>query len=583
MKLWIVDNGNWEHKKVLLEVVRERIPVEECAEGLKIVLVMDEAVGPKESYRIDEEAGIFTVTGADKLGLYFGIGKLLHTAAWTDKALAPKATDGIISPDCPSRTVYFATHFFNFYNLAPIEVLAKYCRDLVLWGYNSAYCTMSVAIYDSMEEPKVVALFKKIRQIFTIANNYGMRCCIGAPSNQGLNSAPKEFYADTSCYDRRCKVTGRNICPEIPGALDYLLDVWRQRLEKVKDLPIHGVSWGPYDEGGCGCPKCRPWGANGYPKLSKSLNKLVKEYFPNASIGLSTWFFDQPDDEGEYEGLYARIESGELDFVDRLTSDSHHGYPKYPLTHKPPRPTTGFPEISMHGLRPWGGRGANPLLRRFQSQWEVCKDVIMGGTPYTESIYEDISKIQYISYYWDKNRHYTDTLREYCNYEFQAEFYDEILEMCHLIEDNHMGVFEGREPDMQKAYRVEELAESVNSRMYDHIKNGWRWRLLYIRAKIDRMVYEYYYSKGKDYYLVNDTGRRWADSDGTMVEPGEMISALGALWRTPVSYLADNQEAQELMWELVGYYHNDLEKGTGSVMCPPLVINEETKRAHGYL
>ena len=64
---------------------------------------------------------------------------------------------------------------------------------------------------------------------------------------------------------------------------------------------------------------------------------------------------------------------------------------------------------------------------------------------------------------------------------------------------------------------------------------------------------------------------------------GGMISALGALWRTPVSYLADNPEAQELLWELVAWYHNDLEKGTDSVMCPPVVINEETKRAHGYV
>ena len=118
--------------------------------------------------------------------------------------------------------------------------------------------------------------------------------------------------------------------------------------------------------------------------------------------------------------------------------------------------------------------------------------------------------------------------------------------------------------------------------MRENIKTGFRWRLLYIRAKMDRMVYEYYYSKGKDYYLVNDTGRRRADSDGTMVEPGEMISALGALWRTPISYLENNPEAQELMWEMVGLYHVDLVKGTGSVMCPPLVINEETKRAHGY-
>lgn len=136
---------------------------------------------------------------------------------------------------------------------------------------------------------------------------------------------------------------------------------------------------------------------------------------------------------------------------------------------------------------------------------------------------------------------------------------------------------------MVKARRAVELAEYVDARLGRVAKTGFRWRLLYIRARIDLMVYEYYQSKGRDYYLINDTGRTWKDSDGTMVPHGGMISALGALWRTPVSYLADNPEAQELLWELVAWYHNDLEKGTDSVMCPPVVINEETKRAHGYV
>ena len=135
---------------------------------------------------------------------------------------------------------------------------------------------------------------------------------------------------------------------------------------------------------------------------------------------------------------------------------------------------------------------------------------------------------------------------------------------------------------MAKALRVEALAEYVDAHLRDSIRTGYRWRLLYIRAKLDRMTYEYYFSKGRDYYLVNDTGRRWPDSDGTIVEPGEMISALGALWRTPISYLADNPDAQELLWELVGWYHSDLEEGTKNVMCPPVVINAETKKAHGY-
>ena len=582
MKLWINDNGNSDHKNVFLEVVRERIPVEEDRGGLQVELRMDPKIGPEESYRVDGSGSSFTVTGADRLGLYYGIGKLLHTAVWTDKRFAPKATDGVISPECPYRAIYFCTHFYNWYNLAPVEELEKYARDLLLWGYNIIHCTCSTSIYDSLEVPKAKALFAKIRRILTIAKKYGMKISVGGPVNQAFKSTPVQYHGDNSCYDRRCKVAGINICPEKPGALDYLLDSWRARFELLKDLRIDIIAFWPYDEGGCGCEKCRPWGANGYPKLCRHLAKLAREYFPEAKFRVSTWFFDQPDDEGEYEGFYRQIENGELDFIDHLMTDSHSGFPKYPRTHQPPLPTVGFPEISMHGLRPWGGRGANPLLRRFQSQWDECKHVMLGGMPYSESIYEDISKIQYIGYYWDKDRHYTDILKEYVNYEYAPELYEEILEMCHLIEDNHTDVVKGQEPDMVKARRVVELAEYVDARLGRAAKTGFRWRLLYIRAKLDLMVYEYYHSKGRNYYLVNDTGRRWADSDGTMVEPGEMISALGALWRTPISYLADNPDAQELLWELVGWYHSDLEEGTKNVMCPPVVINAETKKAHGY-
>ena len=131
MKLWITDNGNPDHKAVLLEVVGERIPVEESPEGLKITLVMDGSIGPEESYRIDGSGNAFTVTGTDKLGLYYGIGKLLHTAAWTGESFTPKGTSGVISPDCPYRAIYFCTHFYNWYNLAPVEELEKYARDLL--------------------------------------------------------------------------------------------------------------------------------------------------------------------------------------------------------------------------------------------------------------------------------------------------------------------------------------------------------------------------------------------------------------------------------------------------------------------
>ena len=63
MKIRIDDHGHADHKQVLLEVIRERIPAEEAPEGLKISLRMDATIGPAESYRVDAAADGFTVTG----------------------------------------------------------------------------------------------------------------------------------------------------------------------------------------------------------------------------------------------------------------------------------------------------------------------------------------------------------------------------------------------------------------------------------------------------------------------------------------------------------------------------------------
>jgi hypothetical protein len=69
------------------------------------------------------------------------------------------------------------------------------------------------------------------------------------------------------------------------------------------------------------------------------------------------------------------------------------------------------------------------------------------------------------------------------------------------------------------------------------------------------MVYEFYQEKGKNMTFTNPWGRKMKDADGTIVQPGETISALGLMWRTPKEYLADNQEAQELLQELCDWYH----------------------------
>ena len=114
--------------------------------------------------------------------------------------------------------------------------------------------------------------------------------------------------------------------------------------------------------------------------------------------------------------------------------DSHADYPEYVLTHELIKPIVNFPEISMWGLYPWGGFGANPLPRRFQRIWDSSRRVLAGGMPYSEGIYEDILKIQFAGYYWDPERNWHDILSEYVAYEYGQNVIPQVLEMMECIE-----------------------------------------------------------------------------------------------------------------------------------------------------
>ena len=80
MKLNVISNGHEQHAALLTSRICERVDTELCTDGTVIELAVDPLLGPKESYEIRESEDRFLVVAADGMGLYFGIGKLLHTA-----------------------------------------------------------------------------------------------------------------------------------------------------------------------------------------------------------------------------------------------------------------------------------------------------------------------------------------------------------------------------------------------------------------------------------------------------------------------------------------------------------------------
>ena len=545
MKISLTANGYSMHERLFKARLSDRLSADFCDGGLEISFQVDALLGKPESYQITEKNGAWCVVGSDELGLYYGVGKLLHSAKWGKDSFAPVATDGVVSAACDFRAIYFAIHFYNWYQNAPIEELERYLEDLLLWGYNTIICILPIVNIDSFEDELFKASKANVRRVFTIAKKFGMKSGIIIDNNQGMRTAPHELDAEIS-FDLTFRGNaGRNLCISKPETVEYMRNIWTTSLEAFLDIGLDYVITWPYDEGGCGCEKCRPWGANGYGNSVLMVGAEVKKYYPNAKLIVSTWAFDMPVSEGEYEGLYKRL-TGDMAGVDYLMVDAHGEFPKYPLTHDIIKPIINFPEISMWGLGPWGGFGANPLCERFQRIWDSSKHVLSGGMPYSEGIYEDILKVQCGCYYWHPDRHYRDIIAEYINYEYSAEVTDDVLEMISYIEKNHTHVAEHEPPELDIALRAAELAKSIDARLPEWAKTAWRWRILYIRAIVDGKRYRAYYEDGRE----------------------ELKKPLWVMYYSG-DLLLDDAEAQELFHELWKHYHCVPHNGENHHTLPP--------------
>lgn len=546
MKLNVEHGGFPEHAALLLKKLKQRIPVEHAEDGLRVSLSVDHTAAGSEGYRIERLKDGWKITGADTLGLYFGIGKLLHTARWSETEILPCPPLGRSQPVCSFRCIYFSVHNYNWYHLASSEELEDYLLDLMLWGYNTIHCIIPVMNIRKIGDEVFQSTVEVTRRLFSLAKKNGMRTSLGINPNQGLLDAPHEFDNDASFNLLLRENLGRNLCPSKPEANAYLRTLWRAKFEALADIGIDYIVCWPYDEGGCNCEHCRPWGAKGYCDVCLAVREEALCWYPNVKFIISTWAFDATTDEGEYAGVYQRLK-GDMAWADYLMVDAHGAYPKYVLEHPVIKPVVNFPEISMWELCPWGGFGANPLPRRFQQIWDSSKSVLKGGMPYSEGLYEDISKVQFAGYYWDPDRNYRDILAEYINYEYDADVCQPVLEIMELIEQNHVAAHECRQPDLNAAHRAAELAWKVNETLRPRAKAAWRWKMLLIRAVLDEKRYRYFVE----------------NRAGNAKEFRELRVLSG-------NYLIQDAQAQELLRELLALDHNVEENEFNIFTRPPL-------------
>lgn len=438
---------------------------------------------PAEGFEITETTGGgIRIAAADEHSVLYGLGKFLRTSQYGPDGFTPSAWRGKSAPEGSFRAIYAATHFNNYYQATPVEEVSQYMEDLALWGANTVLVTVPTFNYTGMDDPALRQHLDHLRKLLQAAKKIGLKTALGQCPNQGFKTAPADILAtpNRDPLGRKGNL-GVNCCPSKPGAKEYLLDLYGKIFAEFKDIGLDYCTCWPYDEGGCGCETCYPWGAKTFPELSKSLVELERATYPDLKVILSTWVYDKPP-AGEWEGLAAFLEKDHA-WLNAIMCDDHEDFPRYPLDHGVPAglPLYNFPEISMWGRNPWGTFGANPLPARYERLWNQTDGKVSGGMPYSEGIYEDMNKTICFQFFWKGNTTAEATLREYIAYEFSPNVVEDVLAAIHLLEEAWIE----RGPKSVEAFK---LIEKVNASLPEKARKSWRWRILYLRGVIDNQL-----------------------------------------------------------------------------------------------
>jgi hypothetical protein len=461
---------------------------------LTVELAVEPGPGPEGFNIADSAPGTVRISGNDVRGLLYGVGRFLHTSAYDDGGFAPGSWRGVSAPKLPVRGIYLATHFHNYYQVAPIEEVTHYVEDLSLWGVNNFLVWFGMEEFNGISDPKAQAMLERLRALLKIVKDLGLDASLGCICNDGYANSPAHLRADDRTVGHlgyhtrmgpRIFNLGNELCPSKPGVPEMELGFCQEKFEAFKSIGLDYWFITPYDNGGCTCVNCAPWGANGYLRMAESLAGAYRRAFPTGRVVLGTWYFDRWAD-GEWSGITARFKAKKPDWVNYIMADNFEEYPRYPLEQGVPGgfPLLNFPDISMWGQDPWGGYGANPYPGRLQARWNLTKGKLSGGVPYSEGVYEDLNKVICTRFYWEPDRPALETVKDYIAFEFSPGAVNEVASVVEIFEKNHL-----RDQIGERAGEACERLDRADAKLTPIVRRSWRWRLFQIRASLDREMY----------------------------------------------------------------------------------------------
>lgn len=471
--------------------------VASAEQGAYVVrFVLDESV-PAEGFRLTDLEGGVQISGADFLALMYGAGQFLHKSRYTAEGMQVAGWRGESVPQTSKRMIFFAQHFYNWYQCCTAEEIREHIEDLVLWGINGVVSVFSCLNLTSWEDPNLQELVDLFRKTLGAARE--MKLKIGIEYSNVDFMVPRQDVAADKKY--MLSQTGNLICPSTEAGFAY----YQQMLAKILDFTdefggLDFITIWSYDEGGCSCDKCWPWGGKGFYNMAHRISKYIKGRYPNIEIWLATWYFGRREiQKEEWPMMYQRLQEDAAkgdNWADYLLLETRDDYPAVYFPAKNGQPTEHtklltFPDVSMTGIMPWGGVGGicTPTLMKRQEKpfAEHCD----GGYLYTEGIYDDSNKVVMLGLYWDRQRTTEETLTDYCGYEYKGIDPNDFIHLIDLIEASQLYTnrFDRKPAPLTFSELAWDLARKMNEGAAEETKMYWRWRIMYIRAYLDLVRY----------------------------------------------------------------------------------------------
>ena len=521
MDSFTIQNNGLEAQSfsALCDVTLRRLQERGCAlaeNGERICITLDASL-QEDEYFVSAKPERVQVRAGGVSGAFAGIGAFLESCAFDGRGQCrPFVGEKHLKPVNPIHGMYFATHFRNFYESAPVDEVLAIIGDLALRGSNALMIWYDMHQYTGVDDPQSVEMIARLKSFMRYASICGMKTVFLKLANETFSGSDPAIRAEWTAQNGYVQAPYGHyhleICPNKEGGLAEILRQRRIVMEAFADVKLDYIVEWPYDQGGCTCEKCAPWGGNGLLKTVDALHELYREILPDAKILLSTWYFERFY-KGDWDAFNAQLNAGRCGYVDFLFGyfANDEFVPDYIRNGDMPggKRMVAFPEISMWGAEPWGGFGANPMPERMESNFRENGGLYCGALPYSEGIFEDINKCMMLAFYSGKTKSAEEVLRTYARFELciQGEaLIEDFVRMCRGMEallPRRQEYADGRKQigrlksdvryedvrftirNPADAEEVEALSAKLDAALPEAIRSSWRWRVLRLRAIAD--------------------------------------------------------------------------------------------------